>query len=281
MRWQCSTGSWLRRRAPDRAAATTEAGVGPDPRLRAGGHRPGGRVRLRGDAGVSGASQRGRPDDPRQLEPGDDHDRPLGRRRDLPRAAHGGGGRGGDRPRATGRAARRARWPDRAQPRDCDGRGGRVRPPPDSAPWHAPRGNPHGRGSRGVPRPARSDRPALRAELHRGRPDARGSCGFGGRGARRDRPPGDRPAGLHARRDWRRHRRDRAGVSRAHPGRPPCEPDQAGDGRALPRRLAGDRVRGDARRRRHLHRGVLDGERRSTRRPHRRLDRGRAGPDTD
>ena len=49
----------------------------------------------------------------------------------------------------------------------------------------------------------------------------------------------------------------------------------------LPRRLAGDRVRGHARRRRHVHRGVLDGERRPARRPHRRLDRRRAGPDAD
>ena len=37
----------------------------------------------------------------------------------------------------------------------------------------------------------------------------------------------------------------------------------------LPHRLAGDRVRGHARRRRHLHRGVLHGERRSAGRPHR------------
>ena len=49
----------------------------------------------------------------------------------------------------------------------------------------------------------------------------------------------------------------------------------------LPRRLAGDRVRGHARRRRHVHRRVLDGERRPARGPHRRLDRRRAGPDAD
>ena len=70
-----------------------------------------------------------------------------------------------------------------------------------------------------------------------------------------------------------------AGLPRARPGRPARQPDRPGDGRALPRRLAGDRVRGHARRRRHVHRGLLDGERRSARRPHRRLDRRRAGPD--
>ena len=62
---------------------------------------------------------------------------------------------------------------------------------------------------------------------------------------------------------------------------PPGEPDRPGHGRALPRRLAGDRVRGHARRRRHVHRRVLHGERRPAGRPHRRLDRRRAGPDAD
>ena len=57
------------------------------------------------------------------------------------------------------------------------------------------------------------------------------------------------------------------------PRRPAGEPDRPGHGRAVPRRLAGDRVRGHARRRRHVHRGLLDGERRPARRPHRRLDR--------
>ena len=72
---------------------------------------------------------------------------------------------------------------------------------------------------------------------------------------------------------------DRGGVPRARPRRPARQPHRPGHGRALPRRLAGDRVRGHARRRRHVHRGVLDGERRPAGRPHRRLDRRRAGPD--
>ncbi len=93
------------------------------------------------------------------------------------------------------------------------------------------------------------------------------------------RPACDRPAGLHARWDRRRDRRDRGGLSRAHPGRPPRQPDRPGDGRAVSRRLAGDRVRGHARCRGHVHRGLLDGERRSARRPHRRLDRRGTRPD--
>ena len=95
------------------------------------------------------------------------------------------------------------------------------------------------------------------------------------------RPARHRPAGLHARRHGRRHRRVRAGLPRADPGRPARQPDRPGDGREMPRRLAGDRVRGHARRRRHVHRGVLDGERRPARRPHRRLDRRGPGPDPD
>ena len=70
-------------------------------------------------------------------------------------------------------------------------------------------------------------------------------------------------------------------LPRARPGRPAREPDRPGHGREVPGRLAGDRVRGHARRRRHVHRGLLDGERRPARRAHRRLDRRGAGPDPD
>ena len=87
--------------------------------------------------------------------------------------------------------------------------------------------------------------------------------------------------GLHARRDRRRHRRDRGCVPRTDPGRAAGEPHRSGHGREVPRRLAGDRVRGHARRGRHLHRGLLDGERGPARRAHRRLDRRGAGPDAD
>ncbi len=65
-------------------------------------------------------------------------------------------------------------------------------------------------------------------------------------GARGHRPPGHHPARVHARRHRRRHRGDRRGLLGARPGGPPGEPHQAGHDRALPRRLAGDRVRGHA-----------------------------------
>ncbi len=98
---------------------------------------------------------------------------------------------------------------------------------------------------------------------------------------RRHRPAGHHPARVHPGRDRRRHRGDRGGLLGARQGRPPRQPDQAGHDRALPGGLAGDRVRGHARRRGHVHRRVLDGERGPARRPHRRLDRGGARPDAD
>ncbi len=105
-----------------------------------------------------------------------------------------------------------------------------------------------------------------------------------GRRGHRDRPPDHRPAGhrpprVHPGRHRRRHRRDRGGLPRAGPLRPAGEPHPAGHGREVPGRLAGDRVRGHARRRRHVHRRVLDGERRPAGRAHRRLDRRGARPD--
>ena len=51
------------------------------------------RVRLLGRAGLPGAPPRGLPRRARQLEPGDDHDRPRMGRRDLPRAARRRDGR--------------------------------------------------------------------------------------------------------------------------------------------------------------------------------------------
>ena len=174
------------------------------------------------------------------------------------------------------------RRPDGAQPRDGARGGRRPRAARRPAPGHAARGDPHGRGPRGVPRPARPDRPAVRAVVHRRGARTRTP---GTRRPRRRSPTIGLPAiirpaftlggtggGIVETED---------GLLGAGPGRPPGEPDQAGDDRALPRRLAGDRVRGHARRRGHVHRRVLDGERGPAGRPHRRLDRGGAGPDAD
>ena len=108
---------------------------------------------------------------------------------------------------------------------------------------------------------------------------ARTTRSGGGRrpGARGDRPAGHRPAGLHAGRHRRRHRgrpeaayreRVRAGLRLSPIGQVMVERCLVG--------LAGDRVRGHARRGRHLHHRLLHGERRPAGRPHRRLHRGRA-----
>ena len=125
-----------------------QASLGSHPRLGAGRHRAGGRVRLRRDAGLPRAAGRGRPDDPRQLQPGDDHDRPPGRRRDLSRAAHRRGRRGRDRQGAARGAPGRARRPDRAQPGDGPRRAGDARAVRRQAARHAADGDRDGRGSR-------------------------------------------------------------------------------------------------------------------------------------
>ena len=65
---------------------------------------------------------RGHPGRPGQLQPGDDHDRPGVRRRDVRRADHAGVRREGDRQGAPRRAAGHPRRPDRAQLRDGAGR---------------------------------------------------------------------------------------------------------------------------------------------------------------
>ena len=66
----------------------TDLNIDPDHRRRADRHRPGGGVRLFGQPGGQGAEGRGLSRDRGQFEPGDDHDRPRARRRDLYRAGH-------------------------------------------------------------------------------------------------------------------------------------------------------------------------------------------------
>ena len=92
-------------------------------RLGADRDRPGGRVRLLRRPGLQGAAGGGLRSRPRQLQPGDDHDRPRVRHPHLHRAA---AARAGDQDHRKG-APRRATadpWrPDRAQHRDGAGRG--------------------------------------------------------------------------------------------------------------------------------------------------------------
>ena len=263
--------------APAAEPTAVEAGVRADHRVGAGGDRPGGRVRLRRHAGVPRAARRGRAHDPRQQQPGDDHDRPRRRRRDLPRAAHGAGDRGGHRTREAGGPARRARRPDGAEPRDGPraGRGaGAARVKLLGTPLEAIRMAEDREAFRDLL--DRIGQPTRRRPSSRGR--HRGAATLGDEAlATIGLPAIVRPAftlggtGGGSSRPSRRTANGFAPAAR--------QPDRPGHGGAVPRRLAGDRIRGHARRGRHVHRRLLDGERRPARRPHRRLDRRRAGAD--
>ncbi len=95
-------------------------------------HRAGLRVRLLRHPGVPRAARRGLPRRPRQLEPGDDHDRPRVRRRHVRRAARRLDARAHHREGTARRAAADARRSDRPQPRGRAARGRRARSEPAS-----------------------------------------------------------------------------------------------------------------------------------------------------
>ena len=87
---------------------------------------------------LQGAARGRLPDDRRQLEPGDDHDRPRLRRPHVPRAARRRGRRRGARARAARRAAADDGRPDGAQPRARAGDAGDARRARDRADRRAP-----------------------------------------------------------------------------------------------------------------------------------------------
>ncbi len=93
----------------------------------------------------------------------------------------------------------------------------------------------------------RIDQPYAPSVIIQGATDAERQAGIDD-ALRRDRPARGHPAGVHA--GWHRwrHRGHRGGVPGALSRRPAAEPHRPGHGRALPRGLAGDRVRGHARR---------------------------------
>ena len=172
----------------------------PADRQRPDRHRSGVRVRLLGHAGVPRAARRGLPRRARELEPGDDHDRPRVRRRDLRRAARRPDARAHHREGTPRRAAADARRPDRAQPRGRAARGGRARRVRRRDDRRQRRGDPHRRGPPAVQDRDDGDRaagPAVGHRVHRRRSATR-------RG--RGRLPGDRPARVHPRRRRHRHR---------------------------------------------------------------------------
>ena len=215
----------------------------------------------------------GRAHGARQLQSGDDHDRRGDRRHDLHRAADGARAGAHHRAREAGRPAADAGRADGAKPGRRPGRrrrAGEVRP---ALAGDADRDDPHGRGPRSIRQAAGGDRRA-------GAGQRNGDDG-GGSAPRRegDRPAADRPSGVHAGRHGRRHRANarRAGADRAR--RAGGVADRPGAAGALPAGLEGDRVRGDARRRRQLHHRLQHGEHRPDGRAHGRLDRRRAQPD--
>ena len=113
--WWRSSSAPPRRRGGPRSAAPRRPAQDRRDRLRADRHRPGLRVRLLRRAGPARAARGGLRDRPRQLQPGDDHDRPGLGRPDVHRAARPGGRVQRAAPRAARRAAADARRPDRAQ----------------------------------------------------------------------------------------------------------------------------------------------------------------------
>ena len=301
--------------------------IDPDHRRRSDRHRTGLRVRLFRHPGLQGAQGGRLPDRPGQLEPGDDHDRPGRRRRDLYRADHAGDRRQDHREGAARRAAADHGRADRAQHRAVAAPHGRARKIRRDDDRRRCRRHRQGRGPRAVPRGDEEDRPrdaevgarerhrpqaaGPRAARRRDREDqgqrpcqgrrarrARGvrnaMAGARGRpqealhragtdrgaaGAAGDRPAGDHPALVHARRHRRRHRLHARGVSRHRRARARRLPHHRSADRGIGAGLEGIRDGGRSRQERQLHHHLLDRESRSDGRPHRRLDHDRAGAD--
>ena len=249
--------------------------VDPHHRQRADRDRPGLRVRLLGHAGVPRAARRGLPRRARELEPGDDHDRPRVRRRHLRRAARRRQPAPDHRARAPGRAAADARRPDRAEPRDR----ARTRPAcsPSSASSSSARAS-----RRSTPRRTAVEFKAAMVEIGLAVPKSglaysveealavgeevgfplicRPSFILGGGGTGIAYDVDELRAGRRAR-PRRRARSSEILLEQSV------------------RRVEGVRARGHARPRGQRGRHLLDRERRPDGRAHRRLDHGRAGAD--
>ena len=227
------------------------------------------RVRLRRLAGSDGAAPGRLPHDRRQLQPGDDHDRPRLRRPHLSRAARPRRSARRTRARAARCAAADDGRADRAQPRDRTGGGRCAGGARDRADRRGSRCDQARRGPRALPQRRQLRRPAG-AELE-DRPLARRP--------RRRLAPGGRAAGLHARWSRRRLRLDARGARGAGHPRPAGIADRPGArggvGARLGRVRAGGRPR-QARQRRHR---LLDREPRPDGRAHRRLRHGRPADD--
>ncbi len=108
-----------------------------------------------------------------------------------------------------------------------------------------------------------------------------GNMEDGARGGRGAGLPDHHPAVVHARRRRRRHRLQHRRVPRAGQPRHRVQPGSRGPARRIGHRLERIRARGDARLRRQLRRHLLDRERRSDGRAHRRQHHRRAGAHAD
>ena len=246
----------------------------PRHRLRPDRHRPGLRVRLLRHPGLPRAARGGHPGHPRQLQPGDDHDRPGVRRRHLRRADHPGDRREDHRQGAPGRRPRDPRRPDRAQLRDRPARARRPREVRLPAHRRQRRGHPARRG----PREVQGRRRALRRRVGplgrsatrwtRCSPPPTTSATRSSSG-----PPSRWAASAPASRTPPRSCAASRGAGLQY------SPGHRGAPRGVDPRLEGVRARGDARPRRQRRRRLLHREPRPDGRPHRRLDHRRAGAD--
>ncbi len=190
---------------------------------------------------------------------------PGPRRRHLHRADHAGDRRQDHREGAPRRAAPHHGRADRAQLRALlaqDGRAGQIQRQDDRR--HRRRHRQGGR-PRAVPRGDEEDRPGDAALA----PDQDAGAGAGS--ARRYRPAGDHPPIVHARRHRRRHRLQQGRVHRDRRRRHRRLPHQRSADRGIGARLEGIRDGGGARQEGQLHHHLLDRERRSDGRAHRRF----------
>ncbi len=242
-------------------------------RRRSDRDRAGLRVRLLGRAGVQGAEGRGLSRHPDQLQPGHDHDRSGAGGRDLHRADHA---RHGGEDHREGKARRHPAdhgRPDGAQHGDVAASRRPSREARRRTDRRQCRGDRQGRRPPAVPRRHDQDRPRIAQE--RGRAQSRGS----GQGARPRGPARDHPPVVHAGRHRRRHRLQSRRVLRHRAGRPRSLAHDRSAGRGVRARLERVRDGGRARPQGQLHHHLLDRERRSDGRAHRRLGDGGAGAD--
>ncbi len=259
---------------PDSDAQTHRHQIDPDHRRRPDRHRPGLRVRLFRHAGLQGAEGRGLPGHPGQFQSGDDHDRS----RISPTPPTSSRSRRRSSPRSSRRSAPDALLPDhgradRAQLRAVLRKMGVLE-----------KFNVKMIGATADAIDKAEDRELFREAmtkigLETPRSHQVKTLAQALHGARRHRPAGDHPPVVHARRHRRRHRLQQGRVHRDRRARHRRLAHQRSADRGIGARLERIRDGGGARQEGQLHHHLLDRERRSDGRAHRRFDHRRAGAD--